>query len=162
MGAVRAQDVHDLLCRLFGGHRCEGQRVADAEPGILRTVTPFEEGVPGAPRAHEPRADRAHLDAVARELGTQAVGEAHEGELACAVRQKMRHADLAADGGHVHDAASSPPSHVRQYGQNGIEGPQKLTSMARRKSSTPIVSTGPTVITPALLTRASSGPSSLA
>src|SRR5437773_8757792 len=89
-------------------------------------MMPLEESVPGAARAHEAGTDRAHLYALARELGPQAFREAHEGELARAVRQEMRHADLAADGGHVHDAARPAASHLGQDGENGVERPPEV------------------------------------
>src|SRR5262245_54020897 len=75
VGISPAQGVHDLRRRLFDGDRGEGQRVADAEPGILRAVTALEQGMARAARAHEPRTDRAHLYALAGEFGTEALGE---------------------------------------------------------------------------------------
>src|SRR5262249_14630179 len=121
VGISPAQGVHDLRRRLFDGNRGERQRVADAEPGILRAVTALEQGVARAPRAHEPRTDGAHLYALAGEFGTEALREADQGELARAVRQEVRHADLAADGGHVHDATGPPASHWGQHGHDGVE-----------------------------------------
>src|SRR5262249_49483432 len=122
-------------------------------------MLPFEQRVPGTARAHQAWADGGDLDALVSQLGPQTFGQSDERELARAVGNEMRHADLAADRCDVHDAAGSLPAHPGQDGKNCVERPQKFTFIARLKSSTSIVSTGPTAMVPALLISASILPS---
>src|SRR5205085_4146355 len=96
------------------------QRIADGEPGVLGAVLALELAVPRAAGAHQPRAHGRYHNAAAGQLRAQALREAGHGKLADAVGQQVRHADLAADGADVDDAALAAAAHAGQRGLDGV------------------------------------------
>jgi hypothetical protein len=80
----------------------------------------LEEGVGRTAGAHQAGADGGDDDAVPVQFGAQAVRVAGEGELAGAVGEQVRDADLATDRADVDDAAAAASAHARQHGLDHI------------------------------------------
>src|SRR4029079_13768304 len=105
----------------LGADRGYWQRVAKTEPGVLGPVLALEAGIAGTPGTHKTGADGGNDNAVLGQFGPQALGQANQRKLAGAVGQQVRHADLAANRADVDDAARTPPAHLRQDREDGIE-----------------------------------------
>src|ERR1043166_7160873 len=116
----------DLARGALGPNRSHRQRVAEGEPCVLGAVTALEGRVARAARPHQSGADGRDDDVLLREFGAQAVGESGERELAGAVGDEVRHADLAADGRDVDDAPVAARAHLREHAEGRVERPPEV------------------------------------
>ena len=113
--------VDDLARGTLGVHGDQRKRVTDAEPGVFLFVLTFEVGIAWAAGAHQSGDDGSHADTVFRHLGVESFRKPHQCELAGVVGKQMRHADLPAYGGDVHDAPRAAITHRGKDSESGVQ-----------------------------------------
>ncbi len=86
----------------------------------------FEFGVPFRAGPHQAGRDGRDVNAIARQLGPQRIGQSDERELARAVGSEMRHRHSAADGSDVDDASSAAAAQMRKRLHDQIERRPKM------------------------------------
>lgn len=128
-GGDGAKDAVGGVGGAGGDEWCDG---AEGEPAELLIWLAGEAGLNEGAGAEEAGIHGGDADAFLAEFGVQALREADEGELACAVGEQMGNGNLASDAGDVDDAAGGllaecvALEHVRE---NGLDGVQRSVEM---------------------------------